>query len=77
MRQKKTADNFGIIAAVLCFEGFEEGCRDPAGAVMDLIGCFESEDAACASAAYDPGFELFHNTVPDDQGLARTYSQKR
>ena len=43
---------------------------------MGLLDCLESEDAACASAAYDPGFELFHNTVPDDQGLARTYTQE-
>ena len=50
----------------------QNGCADPAGAFMDVLDCFENKDAACAAAAYTPGFQFKHNEVPvvrDDQGI--------
>lgn len=43
------------------------GCPDPAAAVMNILGCYESEDVACVAAAYTPGFQLTHNEAPDFQ----------
>jgi len=38
-------------------------CKDPARAVLDLLDCVKNEDVDCVVAAYDPGFERFHNEV--------------
>lgn len=37
------------------------GCPDPVGAVLALFDCVTKKDSACAAAAYDPGFQRFHN----------------
>lgn len=41
----------------------EAFCPDPVGVVLDLFHCVVTEDGACAAAAYDPGFERYHNEV--------------
>lgn len=37
------------------------GCADPMQAVLDLLECVAQQDVECAAAAYDPGFQRFHN----------------
>ena len=37
------------------------GCADPVQAVLDLLECVAEQDGECAAAAYDPGFQRFHN----------------
>ncbi|CAM9884344.1 unnamed protein product [Ectocarpus sp. 12 AP-2014] len=37
------------------------GCPDPVGAVLALFDCVTKKDSTCAAAAYDPGFQRYHN----------------
>eukprot|EP00903_Cladosiphon_okamuranus_P019293 g17734.t1 len=39
----------------------KKACADPVQAVLDLLECISVEDGECAAAAYDPGFQRFHN----------------
>ncbi|CAN0160290.1 unnamed protein product [Ectocarpus sp. 8 AP-2014] len=39
----------------------DDGCADPAQAILDLFDCFEAEDIPCVVAGYGPGFETYHN----------------
>lgn len=41
--------------------GKKGGCADPMQAVLDLLECVAQQDVECAAAAYDPGFQRFHN----------------
>ncbi|CAM9344360.1 unnamed protein product, partial [Scytosiphon promiscuus] len=41
----------------------EDSCSDPAGAVLDLLVCFEVGDVDCITGAYTSGFETYHNEV--------------
>lgn len=41
----------------------DDGCADPAQAILDLFDCFEAEDVPCVVASYDPNFETYHNEL--------------
>ena len=54
---------FGTAAVLLAttLAVVDAECADPVQAVMDLLECVADEDGECAAAAYDPGFQHFHN----------------
>eukprot|EP00545_Synedropsis_sp_CCMP1620_P008226 CAMPEP_0119021644 /NCGR_PEP_ID=MMETSP1176-20130426/26412_1 /TAXON_ID=265551 /ORGANISM="Synedropsis recta cf, Strain CCMP1620" /LENGTH=205 /DNA_ID=CAMNT_0006976301 /DNA_START=108 /DNA_END=725 /DNA_ORIENTATION=- len=42
---------------------YTDRCANPKRAVRNLLMCVGNNDAVCAAAAYDPGFQRFHNEV--------------
>ncbi|CAM9344436.1 unnamed protein product [Scytosiphon promiscuus] len=60
---KKSSSDSSDSSASSSSDDDDGGCPDPQGAVLDLLDCVASEDSACVAAAYDPGFERFHNEL--------------
>lgn len=78
MKNKKRSNNrIAINTIVLCgvmLSGYSmaseqtdysnlSSCTDPVQAVLDVMGCIESENAECAAAGYASAFKKYHNKV--------------